>query len=347
MNFRSDNIGAVAPSILDAVVAANARSAAGYGEDEITARLDGLFGALFETEVRVLPVLTGTAANALALAAATPPYGAIYCHEAAHIQSDECGAPELFTGGAKLALLPGEQGKIDPGVLVEALANSGVGDVHHVQPAALSLTQQTETGGIYAIDQIAALAAVAHGHAMTVHMDGARFANAVAALDCAPADVTWRAGVDMLSFGATKGGAMAAEAIVLFRTELAEPLAYHHKRAGQLVSKMRFVSAQLEAYLADGLWLDLGRHANAMTARLAAGLAATPGVRVEGVVEGNEMFVTLPEPVIAGLEAEGVGFHRWPENSPISPTIRLVCAHDTTESDVAALLAATRRLLET
>ncbi len=346
MNFRSDNIGAVAPQIIEAVVAANARSAVGYGGDEITARLNGLFSALFETEVRVLPVLTGTAANALALATVTPPYGAIYCHEAAHIQSDECGAPELFTGGAKLALLPGEQGKIDPGVLADALTNSGVGDVHHVQPAALSLTQQTETGGIYAVDQVTALADVARGHGMTVHMDGARFANAVAALDCTPADVTWRAGVDMLSFGATKGGAMAAEAIVLFRPELAGPLAYHHKRAGQLVSKMRFVSAQLEAYLADGLWLDLGRHANAMTARLAGGLAALPGARVEGVVEGNEMFVTLPEQVIAGLEAEGAGFYRWPESSPTSPTIRLVCAHDTTEAEVEALLAATRRLIE-
>jgi threonine aldolase len=343
MNFRSDNVGAIAPRILDAIVAANARSVVGYGADEITGRLDGLFGELFETEVRVLPALTGTAANALALAVLTPPYGAIYCHEAAHIQSDECGAPELFSGGAKLALLPGAQGMVDPTVLSSALADSGVGDVHHVQPAALSLTQQTETGGIYGIDHLAALADVAHAHEMMVHMDGARFANAVAALDCAPADITWRAGVDVLSFGATKGGAMAAEAIVLFRTKLADPLAYHHKRAGQLVSKMRFVSAQLEAYLADGLWLELARHANAMTASLARGLAALPGVRVEGVVEGNELFVTLPEAVIKGIEAEGAGFYRWPENSPTSPTIRLVCAHDTTEADVDALVATAQR----
>ncbi len=345
MNFRSDNIGAVAPSIMAAIAAANDRSVSGYGADEITGRLNAAFGALFETEVHVMPVVTGTAANSLSLATLSPPWGAIYCHDAAHIESDECGAPELFTGGAKLTLMPGEQGKIDADALAFALTNAGVGDVHHVQPAVLSLTQQTETGGVYSIEEIRQLTGIARDADLAVHMDGARLGNAVAALGCAPADMTWRTGVDVLSFGATKGGAMAAEAIVLFKPELADTLAYHHKRAGQLVSKMRFISVQLEAYIADGLWLDLARTANTMAARLAEGLAALPGAILEGEAAGNEIFVTLPKPVIAGLEAEGFGFYRWPESSPTSPMIRLVTAHDTMVEEVDGLIEAARRHL--
>ncbi|HLB06511.1 MAG TPA: beta-eliminating lyase-related protein [Alphaproteobacteria bacterium] len=345
MNFRSDNIAAVAEPILAAIVAANARSEGGYGADEITGRLKARFSELFEREVAVLPTLTGTAANALALAALVPAYGAIYCHREAHINKEECGAPEFFTGGAKLIALSGPRGKIEAQALRAALARGGTGDVHYAQPAALSLTQETEEGAVYRPEEVAELAAIARAHGLAVHMDGARFANAVAALGCAPADLTWRLGVDALSFGATKNGALAAEAIVLFRPELAMPLAFRHKRAGQLVAKMRFVAAQLEAYLADGLWLSLARHANAMAHRLSDGLAALPGAELVGAVQGNEVFVSLPESVLAGLERAGVGFYRWPESDAASRTIRLVAAHDTTPDEVEAFLETTRRLL--
>lgn len=346
MNFRSDNVAAVAPPIMAAVAAANVRSEGAYGADEITQRLSGLFGALFGTEVAVFPTVTGTAANALALAALTPSYGAIYCHRDAHINKEECGAPEFFTGGAKLIALPGARAKIDPDALQEALARGGRGDVHYAQPATLSVTQQTEEGAVYRPEEIRGLAALARRHGLAVHMDGARFANAVAALGCAPAEITWRAGVDVLSFGATKNGAFAAEAIVLFRPELAQALAYQHKRAGQLLSKMRFVAAQLEAYLAGGLWLKLAARANAMARRLADGLSTLPGVHLSDAVEGNEVFVTLPETVIAGLEAAGAGFYRWPESDRLSRTIRLVAGHDTKESEVEAFLAHARRLAQ-
>lgn len=344
MNFRSDNIASVAPPIMAALAAANARSEGAYGADRITKRLDGLFGELFEREVAVFPTVTGTAANALALAALVPSYGAIYCHREAHINKEECGAPEFFTGGAKLVALPGPRAKIDPEALEEALARGGRGDVHYAQPAAVSLTQQTEEGAVYRPEEIRRLAAIARRHGLGVQMDGARFANAVAALGCTPAEATWRAGVDVLCFGATKNGALAAEAVVLFRPELAGELAYRHKRAGQLVSKMRFVSAQLEAYLADGLWLDLAAGANAMGRRLAEGLSALPGVVLAGPVEGNEVFVTLPGAVIAGLESAGAGFYRWPESDRESRTIRLVAAHDTTAAEVDAFLACAARL---
>src|SRR6185312_1799022 len=247
----------------------------------------------------VFPVATGTAANALALAALTPPWGAIYCHEAAHIQSDECGAPEFFAAGAKLLPLAGEDAKLMPATVEAALLERGV--VHHVQPSALSISQATEAGTLYRPAEIAALGALARRHGLALHMDGARFANAVAALGCAPADLTWRAGVDALSFGATKNGALAAEAVIFFDPAKAADLAYRRKRAGHLFSKMRFLSAQLDAYLADGLWLRNARHANAMAARLGQGLARLPGARLVHPVEANEVFVELAEASIAAL----------------------------------------------
>ncbi len=346
MNFRSDNIASVAPEIMRRMVEANVRSAGGYGADEVTGRLDRVFSDLFETPVRVYPVVTGTAANALALSVLVPPFGAVYCHRDSHVNNEECGAPEFFTGGAKLIPLPGERAKIDLGALEAALTRGGKDDVHYTQPSALSLTQQTEEGAIYGIDELQAFAECAKGHGLGLHMDGARFANAVVALDCAPADLTWRAGIDLLSFGATKNGAMAVEGVVLFKPELAEEFGYRHKRAGQLVSKMRFLSVQLEAYLADGLWLKLASNANLMARRLAQGLTALPQAELLGPVEGNELFVTLPEGMIRGLEDAGAGFYRWPESMSSSRTIRLVAAHDTTADDVEAFLQAARGAAE-
>lgn len=339
MNFASDNVAGAAPEILAAVTAAAAGTAAAYGADALTARLTRRFADLFEREVAVFPVATGTAANALALAAVTPPWGAIYGHADSHIQTDECGAPEMFTGGAKLVALPGAHGKLTAETLRQALAEAGAGVVHRVQPAALSLSQATEAGTVYRPAEVAALAEVAHDHGLTVHMDGARFANAVVALGVRPADITWRAGVDVLSFGATKNGALAAEAVVFFRPELAASVAFRRKRSGHLVSKMRFLSAQLDAYLADDLWLRLARHANAMARRLAEGLATVPGARLRDPVEANEVFVSLPEPVIQGLSEAGFIFYRWRGS-----VIRLVTAFNTDPAVVEALITAARSL---
>ena len=279
-------------------------------------------------------MISGSVANALALSVLTPSYGVIYAHKGAHVANEECGAPEFFAGGAKVIGLDGAHGKIVPAALEQALLLSGKGFVHCAQPAALSLTQSTEWGTIYRPEEIAALSAVARRGGLALHMDGARFANAVAALGCTPAELTWRAGVDALSFGATKNGALAVEAIVLFRTELAEDLAFRHKRAGQLISKMRFLAAQLDAYLAGDLWLALARHANRLARRLGEGLAALPGAALEAPVEANEVLVTLPRAVIEGLKAAGARFFGWPEPWADTPTIRLVTRHDMAEAEV-------------
>ena len=340
-NFASDNIACVAPEIMEAIVAANAGTATPYGADDVSAELGPLYSDLFETEVAVFPVATGTAANVLSLSMITPPYGAIYCHENAHIEEDECGAPEFYTG-AKLVTLAGEHGRLTAADLAGKLGGLAIGFEHHVQPAAVSLSQATEFGTSYRPGDIAAIAEVAKGYGLGLHMDGARFANSVAYLDCAPADVTWRAGIDVLSFGATKNGAMAAEAAVFFRPELAETFKFRRKRGGHLFSKMRYLSAQLSAYVKDGLWLGYARHANAMAQRLAGGLAALPGVEIVHPVEANEVFPRLPVPVIAGLEAQGFGFHRW--GGGASSVLRLVTAYNTTETEVDGFLSAATHL---
>lgn len=310
---------------------ANAGAAMPYGADEITRRLEQRFAAIFEHAVAVFPVATGTAANALALACLMPAWGAAYCHEEAHIATDECGAPEFFTGG-KLVLCPGEHGKLSPETLAGRIV--GAGAVHQVQPAVLSLTQQTEAGTVYRPEEIAGLSDVARRHGLAVHMDGARFANAVASLGCTPAAITWRAGVDVLSFGATKNGALAAEAVVFFDPAKADAIGFRRKRAGHLLSKLRFVSAQLEAYLTDDLWLRNARHANAMATRLGAGLGRLPGAQLLHPIDGNEVFVALPESAIARLAAAGFGFYRWGD----APILRLVTAFDTDGAAVDALL---------
>jgi len=335
VNFASDNTAGVAPEILDAIRAADEGTARPYGADAVSMRLEARFAEVFEHEVAVLPVATGTAANCLGLAAVTPPWGAIYCHEDAHIATDECGAPEFYTAGAKLITLPGEHGKLAPELVAEKIQGKGV--VHNVQPAALSITQETEAGTVYRAAEIAALSAFTRRHGIALHMDGARFANAVAALGCAPAAITWRAGVDVLAFGATKNGAICAEAVVFFDRARAEELGYRRKRAGHLISKMRYIAAQLEAYLKDDLWLRNARHANAMASRLGAGLARIKGARLVHPVEGNEVFVELPEPVIAALGQAGFGFYRW----GAEPVLRLVASFNTKPEDVDSLLATT------
>lgn len=336
-NFASDNTTGAAPEILAALAAANEGPAMPYGDDPWTARVEARLAEIFETDVAAFPVATGTAANALALSVVTPPYGVIYCHPESHVQTDECGAPEFYAGGAKLWPVGGAHGRIDAGELTAAITGAGV--VHHAQPAALSLTQLTEAGTVYSLDAVAELAGIAHGHDLAVHMDGARFANALVMQGVSPAEAAWRAGVDVLSLGATKNGAWAAEAVVFFKRDMGD-FAFRRKRAGHLFSKLRFISAQLDAYLADDLWLRNARHANAMAARLAAGVADTPGATILHPVEGNEIFVTLPRAVIAGLEADGFQFYHW--GDPATPTVRLVAAWNTAEADVDGFVASAR-----
>lgn len=340
MNFASDNIAGAAPEIMAALLRANEGSAVSYGGDEITARLKARFSAFFERDVDVYPVVTGTAANALALAAIAPPYGAVLCYELSHIHLDECGAPEMFSGGTKLLALGGADAKLDPAAVQAVLDAYPAGVVHHVQPAALSLTQSTELGTVYSLTEIERLSELARARGLKLHMDGARFANALVHLGVTPAEATWKAGIDIMSFGATKNGALAAEAVVVFDPEIARDLSFRRKRAGHLLSKMRFVSAQLEAYLDDGLWRRLATHANAMTARLAEGLAAA-GIALSVHPQANEVFPRLPAATIARLREAGAIFHPWPMagDSKDARTVRLVTSFQTTEEEISRFLA--------
>ncbi len=345
MNFASDNTAPVSPEILQAMAQASAGTVASYGADPLTARLRTRMREVFETDLVVFPVATGTAANALALATVVHPFGAVLCYDEAHIATDECGAPEFYMGGAKLVTLPSRDGRIAPEQVEAAMARAEDGGVHHVMPEAVSITQSTEWGTVYAAGEVAAVAEACRSRSLTLHMDGARFANALSHLGCSPADLTWRAGVDILSFGATKNGAMAAEAVVFFDPALAAGFERRRKRAGQLWSKQRFLSAQLLAYLEDDLWLRNAAHANAMAALLARGLSGMPAVRVMQKVQANELFVAMPERLILALEAEGAVFYRWIEVPGESrPIIRLVTSFNTAEDEVHRFLALAEQL---
>jgi threonine aldolase len=319
-----------------ALARANEGVAASYGADPVSQGLAAKFSRLFEREVAVFPVATGTAANSLAIAAIAPPWGAVYAHRESHIEQDVCGAPEFFSGGAKLALLDGEHARIDAADLDRRLAGAGAGVQHHSQPAGVSITQATERGAVYRPAEVAAIGTVARRHGLALHMDGARFGNALAHLGCTPAEITWKAGVDVLSFGATKNGALAAEAVVFFDKARAENFLYRRKRTGHLFSKMRFLSAQLDAYLDGDLWLHNARHSNAMAQRLSQGLARLPGARLDAPVEANEIFIHLTEPTIQALEGAGLRFHRW---EPGGQLVRLVTAWSTTAEEVDRVLA--------
>ena len=339
MNFRSDNVTGIAPEIIAAIAAANTGDSPSYGADPITARVTRRFAEIFEHEVAAFPLATGTAANALALATVVPPWGAVYCHEESHVQTDECGAPEFYAGGAKLIGLPGADAKLGPAAVEARMIEQGV--VHHAQPAAISISQATEAGTLYTLAEVGALGALARRYGLALHMDGARFANAVAALGCSPAEITWRAGVDVLSFGATKNGALAAEAVIFFDPEKAADFAFRQKRGGHLFSKMRFLSAQLDAYLADGLWLRNAMHANRVAARLAEDLAQIAGACLRYPTQANEVFVELPERAIRALAEAGFGFYRWGGES--SRCLRLVAAFDSRLEDAEALIGVARR----
>jgi len=347
MNFASDNTAGVAPEILAALARANEGNALAYGNDAWTKRVERRFSELFEREVAVFLVPTGTAANALALAHLTPPWGAVLCHAESHIATDECGAPEFFGGGIKLVGLVGEACKVASETLETALDQGQWGGPHHVSPAVLSLSQATEAGTIYRPDEIGRLAEIAHGRGLLVHVDGARFANALARLNVSPAQATWQAGVDALSFGATKGGALGAEAVLFFDPARAGGMSERRKRGGQLLSKHRFVAAQMEAYLADELWLKLARHANVMADRLGGELAAA-GFAPVWPVEANEVFVVLPRQLQERLHTARAGFYSWTTASLPQPVaisgdgalVRLVTSFATQEREIDDFMGA-------
>lgn len=338
ISFRSDNDWGASPAILAAVAACNADTARPYGADPWTGRARQRLCEVFGREVEVLLLATGTAANSISLAAMSPRWGSIVCHRHAHVLADECGAPEFFTGGARLVPSASAGSKLDPACVRGELA-IGKGDVHCVQPSAVSITQCTEDGNVYSPEEVAAVSAVCRESGALLHMDGARFANALVSIGCTPAELTWRAGVDVLSFGATKNGALNAEAIVVFNRELAAQLPYLRKRAGHLLSKMRFVAAQMDAYLAENLWLANARHANAMATRLARGLSRIRGVELAAPARTNILFAVFPAALAAGLRERGYDFYgdRWGPG-----VVRLVTSFGSTPEMVDGMLAAAR-----
>jgi threonine aldolase len=338
--FASDNTAGMAPEALAALTAANAGHAPSYGDDEWTARAKRLINEFFATDCTVFFVFNGTAANALALAQFCRSHHSVICHEMAHVDTDECGAPEFFTGGSKVIAVPGAGGKLTPASL-SGVFGRGHG-IHYPKPGAVSLTQSTELGTVYTPEEVKALAAVAKSHGLAVQLDGARFANAAAALAArgvAPADFTWRAGVDVVCLGGTKGGMNTTEAVVFFHREHAREFEYRLKQAGQLASKMRFASAQWCGMLEGGAWLRHAAHANAMAQKLAAALRTVPGVKLIGEPAANGVFVELPPATVTALTARGWHFYRFVGEHGY----RLMCSWATPPEAVERFVADVRK----
>ena len=333
VKFASDNVAGACPEVLDAIIKANDGDSTPYGNDKWSVNLQNKFSEIFEKDVIVYPTASGTAANALALSVLTPVFGNIYCHKLSHINTDECGAPEFYTGGAKLVTLKGVNGKITSQELSDNVG--GVGVVHHTQPSVTSITQLCETGEAYKLNEIKEISETAHKHNLKMHMDGARFANALVSLGATPAEMTWKSGIDVLSFGATKNGCIAAEAIIFFKPELVGNLPFLMKRSGHLLSKMRFISAQLEAYISNDVWLRNAKHANKMGKKLSEGLNLNPNIELAYPTDANEVFAKFPRPIIEHLNSEG---YKMNEEELDGKAARLVTAWNTEESDVDQLL---------
>ena len=346
MNFNSDNVYGVHPKILEAIVAANAPlTDVSYCHDDGAKEAEAVLSKVFEKPVKAFFVMNGTGANSLALSALCPPYGGIICHEGAHINTDECNCPELFTGGAKLLTVSGLANKITPAAVEEKLAQFVHGE-HGAKPSALSLSQATELGAVYSTAEIAELTTLANRAGMKCHMDGARFANALVYLGCTPAEMTWKAGIDVLSFGGTKNGAMILECVVFFDTKLADDFLYRRKRTGQLLSKGRYLSAQMLAYLKDGLWLENAGRANTLAAEVAAAVVTVKGVRLAAPVEANEVFAIMPRRLFDALQKEGAAFYEWPldDLSADEACARLVLSFATPQEHVTKFIGLVKRL---
>ena len=337
MNFASDNAYGVLPQVWAALHAADQGTALAYGNDSATKDLTARFAARFERDVAAFTVFTGTAANALALACLTPPFGAVLCHKDSHIMTSECGAPEFFSG-AKLIGLDGADGKLTPDGIAEALEGLD-GSVHSVQPRAISVSQATELGTVYTAAELTAISTLARAKGLKLHMDGARFANAMAHLGGTPAQATWKCGVDVMSFGATKAGALAAEAVVFFDPSLAGEFEYRRKRGGHLASKMRFVSVQLEAMLQDDLWLASGARSNALASQVASQLKQVADIEIAYPVETNMVFARMTAEKAARMRAGGVQFHDWfPVQKDGTVVTRIALAFATPDEHVARLI---------
>ena len=347
MMFASDNWSGAAPEILDAIARADAGAAPSYGADALTKKVEARFAEIFEKDCAVFFVATGGAANGLALSVMTPPYGMILAHEESHIQMDECAGPEFFTGGAEILPISGQGGRLTAGAVRQALKGFPLRPPHGAPSRVLSLTQGTECGTLYQAQELKALCALAHDEGLSVHMDGARFANAVASTGASPAELTWRAGVDVLCFGGTKNGCLAAEAVIFFDKDKAADFEFRRKRAGHLWSKMRFIAAQFDAYLENGLWLKLAAHANEMAQLLSNGLAEIDGVDISYPTEINEVFVCFPDGVAEKLRAGGAQFYPWvTPGDPASGCMqRLICSFRTTAEEVDDFLIAVRRAI--
>lgn len=345
MFFASDNWAGAHSKIAERLLAESGGFASAYGTSELDQRVEAKFTEIFEREVAVFFVATGTAANSLSLASVQKPGGISFCHSEAHVAEDECGAPDFFSN-ARLATVDGALGKIDPKALAAKIARFPQDAVHHGRAAAVTITQATEIGTVYSLAEIDAIAAITKSNGLPLHMDGARFANALVALDASPAEMTWKRGVDMLSFGGTKNGCWCAEAIVFFNPEQAKEMHFIRKRAAQLFSKSRFIAAQFDGYFQDGLWLDLARHSNGMADRLRAGIENAPAARLAWPTVSNEVFAIVAKSAAKAAEDKGAKFYEWPipESQPElvgkdETLIRLVTSFATTETDVTDFLA--------
>jgi threonine aldolase len=336
--FASDNYAGICPEAWAAMQEANHGHARSYGDDPWTERASNLLRDLFETHCEVFFVFNGTAANSLALAACCQSYHSILCHETAHVETDECGAPEFFSNGTKVLLVSGGEGRIDPAGIERMVTRRA--DIHYPKPQAVSVTQATELGTVYSVDQLRAIWAKTKALSLKLHMDGARFANAVAALGVAPREITWQAGVDVLCFGGAKNGMALGEAVVFFNRQLAAEFDYRCKQAGQLCSKMRFLAAPWVGLLQEGAWLRHAAHANQMAALLESQLRGIPKVKLLFPRQANAVFIEMPQPLIDSLHAKGWWFYSFIGQGGC----RLMCSWDTTEEDVRAFLADLRVL---
>ncbi|EED35977.1 Low specificity L-threonine aldolase [Luminiphilus syltensis NOR5-1B] len=341
--FASDNQAGVHPTVMNRMALAAEGFASAYGNDALTRQVEAQLSERFETDCSVFLVGTGTAANALALSALCPPHGAVLCHREAHIVNDECTAPEFFTGGARQVSVPGEWGKPDLAGLEYRMEQLTFRGVHSVKPSVLSLSNATEMGTIYGPGELARYGSFCRRHGLALHVDGARFANALASQAMSAAELSWKQGVDVLTLGATKGGAMAAEAVIFFNRDLAEDFGFKRKRGGHLWSKHRLLAAQFEGWLSDGLWLELARQANQLARNLADGLAEVPGISISIPVEANMVFPILPAAMAAALRDEGFEFYDWPTQPGM---VRLVTSFATEEASVEDLIARARHHAE-
>ena len=331
--FASDNVTPACPEVMEAINQANIGNIESYGHDKWSKVLDNKFSELFEKDVKVFTAVTGTAANSLALSSITPSYGNIYCHKISHINVDECGAPEFFTGGAKLITIDGDDGKFNSDELKKNIRGSGV--VHNTQPASVSITQSCETGVTYKLDEILKINQVAKENGMKIHMDGTRFSNAIASLKKSPAEATWKLGIDVLTFGGTKNGCMDAEAIIFFNPSDVNNFQYLQKRSGQLLSKTRFLSSQLDAYITDGLWLRNATHANDMARKLSEKLSKINSFELTYPTESNEIFIKMPKNIQDHLNNEG--YSAIPDDM-FDGSVRFVTAWNTNLNDIENLI---------